>query len=286
MKKHILLFTLFIAICSGKILAQESPLGHQTLLWKVTGNNLEKPSYLFGTIHMVCTDSFELSPNVSLALDASDTLVLELDISNPDAVAQIVMANSLSTDSLSSGLSVADKTLLAKQLGLLGMPLDKVELLKPYVLSMMITQSIAPPCPITSVEQVITNRWDNEEAMSYLESPEEQIAAMEKAIDRLTLLKTLESLSDMPKELQQLMRFYQSGEIDSIQSIMFSEESATENFIEFLLINRNEKWVQQFKTFDQAKSYFLAVGAGHLPGEKGLIELMRDAGYTVTPIML
>lgn len=286
MKKYILLFTIFVSIFSGKAIAQESLLGHQTLLWKVTGNNLEKPSYLFGTIHMVCTDSFELSPNVSLALDASDTLVLELDISNPDAVAQIVMANSKSADSLSSGLSAADKSLLAKQLGLLGLPLGKVEMLKPYVLSMMITQSIAPPCPITSVEQVITGLWENESAMGYLESPEEQIAAMEKAIDRLTLLRTLESISDMPQDLLRLMNFYQEGEIDSIQTIMYSEEAATKNFIKHLLEDRNVKWVKQFKAFEQSKSYFLAVGAGHLPGEKGLIELLRAAGYTVTPIML
>ncbi len=65
---------------------------------------------------------------------------------------------------------------------------------------------------------------------------------------------------------------------------MMKSDMGIGNFTEVLLYQRNRNWVAKLKDLMPAKSLLVAVGAGHLPGDKGVINLLRKAGYTVTPI--
>ena len=78
MKK--LLIGLVIGFSALSALAQEA--SNNTLLWRISGKSLARPSYLFGTIHMLCADDIQLSDNLKKAIQGSDRVYLELDMDN------------------------------------------------------------------------------------------------------------------------------------------------------------------------------------------------------------
>ena len=81
-----------------------------------------------------------------------------------------------------------------------------------------------------------------------------------------------------------MMKAYKSQDLEKLEELMMKTDMGIGNFTEVLLYNRNRNWVAKLKDLMPQKSLLVAVGAGHLPGEKGVINLLRKAGYTVTPI--
>ncbi len=87
---------------------------------------------------------------------------------------------------------------------------------------------------------------------------------------------------EMSKKLSQA---YIAGNLDAMLEIMTDEElGMDEEGIKKLITDRNENWVALLKTLVPEKSVLVAVGAGHLPGEKGILSLLKDLGFTVTPV--
>ena len=81
-----------------------------------------------------------------------------------------------------------------------------------------------------------------------------------------------------------MLDFYKKQQLDSIKSLMGKSESGEEKYDDLLLNNRNKNWVKQLKEIMKNESVFVAVGAGHLVGEKGLIKLLKKEGYKVEPL--
>jgi uncharacterized protein YbaP (TraB family) len=85
-------------------------------------------------------------------------------------------------------------------------------------------------------------------------------------------------------ELDEMMKAYKSQDLEKLEALMMKTDMGVGNFTEVLLYNRNRNWVVKLKELMPQKSLLVAVGAGHLPGEKGVINLLRKAGYTITPM--
>lgn len=86
------------------------------------------------------------------------------------------------------------------------------------------------------------------------------------------------------KELKELMQAYKEQDLEKLGQMISTSDDALMQYQDILLNNRNRDWVAKLKIIMPAKSVVVAVGAGHLPGEKGVISLLRKAGYTVTPV--
>ena len=71
---------------------------------------------------------------------------------------------------------------------------------------------------------------------------------------------------------------------NKLEDLMLDSDAGMSSFSDILLYRRNANWVMKLKTLMAGKSLLVAVGAGHLPGEKGVISLLRKAGFTVTPV--
>jgi hypothetical protein len=100
------------------------------------------------------------------------------------------------------------------------------------------------------------------------------------------LLKNIDSFSVYKKEFDTMMLEYKNQQLSSMEKLLGkSEFGSDKKYEEILLINRNRNWASQLKNIMNKESVFVAVGAGHLVGEKGLLNLLRKEGYTVEPLL-
>ena len=86
------------------------------------------------------------------------------------------------------------------------------------------------------------------------------------------------------KEMKDMFEAYKSQDLKKLEALMVETDAGMAGFIDIMLYHRNRNWVNKLKPLLPEKSLLIAVGAGHLPGEKGVINLLRKEGYTVTPV--
>jgi hypothetical protein len=98
------------------------------------------------------------------------------------------------------------------------------------------------------------------------------------------LLKNIDSFSVYKDEFDTMLDFYKNQQMDSLKTMVGKSEFGSDKYDDLLLKNRNKNWVKQLKEIMKNKSVFVAVGAGHLVGDAGLINLLKKAGYKLVPL--
>jgi len=86
------------------------------------------------------------------------------------------------------------------------------------------------------------------------------------------------------KQMKEMFDAYRNQDLKKLENLMVETDPGMAGFTDVLLYHRNQNWVKKLKTLLAEKALIIAVGAGHLPGEKGLINLLRKEGYTLTPV--
>ena len=283
MRYVLLLFTLFISLFSN---AQEL---EKSLLWKISGNGLKKPSYLFGTIHLTCDSS--LDANTLNALEATEQLYLELDMDDKSIQMQMMKLMMMKDGAkLSTLLSPEDFKILDEFLKKnLNMSAKMFDSFKPFMISSMLFPKMLD-CKSQSVES---------ELMKVTKEQNEEIFGLEKAEDQMKvfdeisyqdqadeLLKTVkDNLEKDKKEFIEMMTIYQNKDIEGMLKMMSdSDNKITSENQDILLNNRNKNWIPIMVKIMKDKPTFFGVGAGHLAGEEGVIKLLRKKGYKVEAI--
>jgi uncharacterized protein YbaP (TraB family) len=98
------------------------------------------------------------------------------------------------------------------------------------------------------------------------------------------LVKSIDSLDKNSEIADELVAVYKQQDLKKIEELTNKEEGGVAEFIDILLYNRNADWVTKMNEIMQSNAVLFAVGAAHLPGEKGCINLLRKKGYTLKPI--
>ena len=283
MRYALLLFTLFISLFSN---AQEL---EKSLLWKISGNGLKKPSYLFGTIHLTCDTS--LDANTLNALEATEQLYLELDMDDKSIQMKLMKLMMMKDGAkLSTLLSPEDFKILDEFMKKnLNMSVKLFDSFKPFMISSMLFPKMLD-CKSQSVES---------ELMKITKEQNEEIFGLEKAEDQMKvfdeisyqdqadeLLKTVkDNLEKDKKEFQEMITIYQNKDIEGMLKMMSdSDNKITSENQEILLNDRNKKWIPIMVKIMKDKPTFFGVGAGHLAGEEGVIKLLRKKGYKVEAV--
>ena len=283
MRYALLLFTLFISLFSN---AQEL---EKSLLWKISGNGLKKPSYLFGTIHLTCDSS--LDANTLNALEATEQLYLELDMDDKSIQMQMMKLMMMKDGAkLSTLLSPEDFKILDEFMKKnLNMSAKLFDSFKPFMISSMLFPKMLD-CKSKSVESELMKitKEQNEEIFG-LEIAEDQM----KVFDEISyqdqaeeLLKTVkDNLEKDKKEFNEMMAIYQNKDIEGMLKMMSdSDNKITSENQDILLNDRNKKWIPIMIKIIKDKPTFFGVGAGHLAGENGVIKLLRKKGYKVEAV--
>ena len=283
MRYVLLLFTLFISLFSN---AQEL---EKSLLWKISGNGLKKPSYLFGTIHLTCDSS--LDANTLNALEATEQLYLELDMDDKSIQMQMMKLMMMKDGAkLSTLLSPEDFKILDEFMKKnLNMSAKLFDSFKPFMISSMLFPKMLD-CKSKSVESELMKitKEQNEEIFG-LEIAEDQM----KVFDEISyqdqaeeLLKTVkDNLEKDKKEFQEMITIYQNKDIEGMLKMMSdSDNKITSENQDILLNDRNKNWIPIMVKIMKDKPTFFGVGAGHLAGEEGVIKLVRKKGYKVEAV--
>lgn len=283
MRYVILFFTLFISLFSN---AQEL---EKSLLWKISGNGLKKPSYLFGTIHLTCDTS--LDANTLNALETTEQLYLELDMDDKSIQMKLMKLMMMKDGAkLSTLLSPEDFKILDEFMKKnLNMSAKLFDSFKPFMISSMLFPKMLD-CKSQSVESELMKitKEQNEEIFG-LEIAEDQM----KVFDEISyqdqaeeLLKTVkDNLEKDKKEFQEMITIYQNKDIEGMLKMMSdSDNKITSENQDILLNDRNKNWIPIMVKIMKDKPTFFGVGAGHLAGEEGVIKLLRKKGYKVEAV--
>lgn len=286
MKKHLL--HLFIWIFSIPYLFGQYNSNH--LLWKISGNGLKKESFIYGTIHMTCNN--ELPAKVTSALNKSEKLVLEIKMDDPELMAKSMQGMQMKDGTRISSMVTAEQMELMNQFFIkhLGIPLKVLDQAKPALLQALFYSKMLDCSKATSLEQLLMNvAKSNDLEVLGLETIESQMAIFDQ-IPYQTQVKDLWQMVQNNQESEkseflELLELYQKEAIDAmITGMEKSKNKTSAEFKEILLDQRNQNWIAPMLLLMQEKNCLFGVGAAHLGGENGVLELLRKKGYQVTPV--
>ena len=284
-----------VAICAsvwsfGQNAAKTAEKGNaKSLLWKISGNGLSAPSYLYGTIHITCDATLEKPTLDAIANTAQ--LYLELDMDDPQMQMTMIQGMMMKNGkTMKTMMSDADyKMVDAYFTQTLGMGLAALDKMKPFMLTTLLLPSMLD-CPMQSVEQELmkVNASQNKEVLG-LETVQEQLAVFDAIPYEVQLAELIKSVRNKfandKAEMVKMYAVYQSADIDAMQNMTAeSENKITADYQDELLNDRNANWIPKIEQIAKQKPTFFGVGAGHLGGEKGVIALLKKKGYTVEPI--
>ncbi|MBN2773535.1 MAG: TraB/GumN family protein [Prolixibacteraceae bacterium] len=282
-KLFLLIITVFAVLFSY---SQES----NSLLWKIEGNGLEKPSYLYGTIHVICPDDFNMEESIKKAFKRTEQVYLEIDFDNPG-----IMAEMQKVIVLGDGKTAADflnkedyDTLNNFLMSELGMGLETAGKLKPFTLmSLMVVPIIGCQPKSFETEFVqMASYWGME--VSGLETATYQMSLFDSIPyekQYKMLLEMVNKKDSVTNEFKEIVDLYKQKDIEKLGKMLNESEWEFVGYEGLLIFNRNQNWIPIIENAVSEKPTFIAVGAGHLPGENGLISLLRNKGFTVTPVL-
>ncbi|MFN4313376.1 MAG: TraB/GumN family protein [Chitinophagaceae bacterium] len=288
--KAILAVTMSLISLAG--LAQQT--GQNTLLWKISGNGLDKPSFLFGTIHMLCKEDAGLSANLRQAIRDAEEVYFEVDLDNMMEMISIMTKLKMNGDTTLRDLlndTEYEKVKAYFEAHSSMVPFSMLESYKPILAASLLQQNSMVCDETAMMEQEIMNvahgmgkKIRGLETMGYQASVLDNIPYKLQAEQLLRYVEGAGDKEAQDKELSQMMDAYRDQDLGRLEELISQSDPAIANYTEVLLYQRNRNWVEKMKKIMPGHSLLFAVGAGHLPGSEGVIDLLRKAGYKVTPV--
>lgn len=284
---------MFIILLGALHVSKAQQIEEKALLWEISGENLSAPSYLFGTIHIACQGTVEMRPEMQKAWDATDQLILEIDMDDPALITKLMQA-SLSKDGISiseklgKDLSFQLNELLAARMGANLSMFDNLNL--PTFLAQMSLLGLTCPMDLGYDMMLLqTAQQANKEVLG-LESVEHQIQILlggsdEEIIKAITYF--VQHFDQLEQKTSEVMRLYDTQSIEEMYATSvadFNDPNYSYGSIEEFLDKRNQAWIPVIEKEIQQKPSFIAFGAAHLAGENGVINLLKRAGYQLKPI--
>jgi len=276
---------LFVSMSFGQTEPKSS------LLWEITGNDLKQPSYLFGTIHIICKEDFFLPPIVTEKFTNADQVFLELDMDDPMMILKMMQLLQLPKGQTIKQLfgDSAFQEFDKKYKEIAGGSAMMFNTFKPFMLMSMLTEkSLSCPTRESYEQTFIAMAAKQKKNIKGLETIEDQVAVFDSIPDSTEIANLKKMVLDFEKgkeEFKKLVAVYKTQDVDSIFGLTNQSPELMEAENE-LLVKRNSKWIPVMKNSMQQGPCFFAVGAAHLGGDIGVIALLRKQGYSVKPVKM
>jgi uncharacterized protein YbaP (TraB family) len=282
--------------------AAEATLNGRALLWRIEGAFAVAPSYLFGTVHLTDDRVNALSPKTTEALNGARRIALEIDDLSPQTLAKaiagmrelVVFADGRSLESMLSGEEFG---IVQSVLGANGTPRHLATVLRPWLVTLSLSLPACERRRAAAGLQALDMRLGEGGkkrgipvvGLETLEGQMRALAAVPEG-DQLQMLKMSLKFYDRAEDLMETMvrRYLSRGigviwpfQMELARGAGFPPE-AFKTFEEQMVSVRNRRMRDAAVPLLREGGTFIAVGALHLPGKLGLVELFRDAGFTVT----
>lgn len=271
-----------------------------SLLWAISGKDLKDTSYLYGTIHLISKEDFFLTEATQKAFDGSEQVVFEINLDNMnDMMSQFgllmkaFMADGKTLKDLLPEEEYQEVKDYFSQKGITDFLWNMMERIKPMFLTLFASTDLTGENPMASGEMVsyemelLAKAKEQEKPIDGLETAEYQMSMFDSIpyeAQAKMLLQSIQTDSVASGELDQMVKLYKDQDINGMISMFAADEEGIGKYEEFLLINRNKNWIPVIGGMMAQQPTFFGVGAGHLAGKLGVINLLREAGYTLTPL--
>jgi hypothetical protein len=293
-KTEKLLSAFFAVIFASSLLFVPDALcqPQKSFLWRVRSE--ANTVYVLGSLHFSKQEIYPLRQEIENAFDQSDFLVVEAnvnDIGKTDVKKLIEGALYPANDRLEKHVSAETFERVKKEMGGLGLPPELINKQKPWFLAMTIVALESAKLgldPKLGIDMYFLSKAQGKKKILELESLDYQIGVLSGLSDKdqeLFLVYTLKDLNVLEQELDKMIRAWTSGDTKAMEALMtrsVSEDKRLSSIYEKLVYERNKEMAMKIKNFLKAKeTYFIIVGAGHLVGNEGIIELLKRDGYRV-----
>lgn len=267
------------------------------LLWKISGRGFEKPSYILGTHHAVPYTFCDTIPGLMKAFGEVEHVVGEFDMLKMDAMTPQQMQNMQKMMMLPADTTMASlfsdaqmDTLDAYLKNTLGANLQMLSAMKPMTIMVTVQQKILMElipdiASLTGIDKYMqTLAAEKGKQVGGLETMEYQLGLLygSSLQDQADALMDIVRRSNSKELLQELTAAYKTQNLDTLWKIF--QDQMTQLEYDALVKTRNLNWLEEMKVLLPTQSTLYVVGAGHLPGDSGMINLLRDAGYKVKPV--
>jgi len=293
-KVNRVLFVCFILfLLNSFVYLQESgSADSKSFLWKVQSKT--NTVYLLGSIHLFKKELYPLNEKIEEAFDQSELLAVEANITDTrqlDLQKLIEKAIYLDDDTLEKHVSKETFELIRKRAEGLGLPLELINKQKPWFLGLMFTSVEFLKLgfdPNYGIDKHFLSKADGKKRILELESLDYQINLLSNFNDHdqeLFLLLALKDANTQSQEVKELLQAWTTGDAEGLERIVtksIDEDKRLSSIYEILITDRNKNMASKIADFLKMKeTYFVIVGAGHLVGNKGIVEILKAKGYCV-----
>ncbi len=259
-------------------------------LWRVQSRN--STVFLLGSIHVLKKDVYPLSRAIEGAFEEADYVAVEADVTHitlVDAQQLITKAFYAPGDSLDKHISREAMKTLEEETGELGLPTEFLLNQKPWFLALSLESLELLKSgydPAYGIDAHFLGKAEGRKKILELESLDYQIRLLSGMNDKeqeLFLSHTLKNLRSLPQEADEMVQAWKAGDVKGMERSMAKdtlEGNGSNHFYEKLVTERNRNMVSKIEEFLKGKgTYFVIVGAAHLVGEGGIIQLLKGKGY-------
>jgi len=282
----LLLAAIEVSFYSGEAIANTQ----KTFLWRVQSKT--NTVYILGSIHFMKPDIYPLDKKIEDAFDKSQVLAVEADVNDASKLdIQKLMDKAFyrGDDALEKHVSGETYELVKKEFAGSGILLDLMNRQKPWFLAMTLTSLKLVQLgfdPTYGIDMHFLSEAEGKKRIVELESVDYQINLLSGFSDKeqeAFLLYTLDELKTLGQEVNELVRAWKSGDTQTIESLLAkSGNKGMSSLNERILYERNRHMVSRIEDYLRAEeTYFVIVGAGHLVGNKGIVEMLKGKGYSV-----
>ena len=264
----------------------------QNLLWEISSPLTKEKSYLFGTIHLIEKEFFQFPDFLKDKINQSTNIIFETPYPNSTNIRSLMLIPN--NENIFSYLNENEKNKIliwsAENL-----KMDENEFLenygnfKPFVLFQTITQLPFLDKSVSYEQEIYKIVKNSSKKIEGLETVEEQIELLDKIpleIQKRQLFFAIDSTIMNQKILREMQLAYKQQDLQKIEHWIDIESKRSDFSIDDFIFKRNKKWLTKIVSKINTNSTFIAVGAGHLSGEEGLINLLKKEGFKLKSIYI
>ena len=266
----------------------------QSPVWTLRG--IHNTVYLAGSVHLLKTGESSLPPAFERAYAAAKTLVMEVDVDQLDSpeAQTLLLEKGMFADgsSLRAAIGEAHYARLATEAARLGLPIEGLDPFEPWAVALTLTQLEYAQLgfdPEEGVEKQLGRRAHRDgKKIEGLETLEEQINILAglSATDQASFLdQTVDELKDTERDTREILAAWRSGNAAKLAALMSEEYAKSPSLYRALVTNRNRRWLPQIERLLKGdQDYLVVVGALHLIGDGGLLQLAKAEGFEPRPL--
>jgi uncharacterized protein YbaP (TraB family) len=283
-----LLFSLIFSLLF--LFGGQSQIEKSALLWEVKSKDTKSISYVFGTMHLMDADLFLFPKKLEKTLLKADVLCMEIVSVNPNLSPDALfmkdksLSDLFSINQMDSIHNWAESNLLMKKEQFD----ENFKNAKPFLLMQFILQA-SLPTNSKSYEKEFEALADQKLTLKGLETIDQQLNLFDGFIDKdqvEMVMSTLRNEEKSKKSFEEMQQIYLTQNLDDLYAFVKKEADSPIGNSRKFLEDRNLNWIPKMKELMKTQSVFFAVGAAHLAGPEGVIELLIKEGYQLTPIKL